>query len=64
MATTVYSVIGEHRLEPCRLLLLGEDGRYYALAANAAQPTAVEPSDEWKIDPPAKRTPLSPADES
>jgi hypothetical protein len=55
MATTVYSVIGEHRLEPHRLLLLCDDGHYYAFAANAARPTAVEPTEEWEIDPPANR---------
>ena len=64
MATTVYSVIGEHRLEPHRLLLLGDDGHYYAFAANAAQPTAVQPTDEWQIDPPSDRPPPPPSDES
>ena len=64
MATTVYSVIGEHRLEPHRLLLLGDDGHYYAFAANAAQPTAVQPTDEWQIDPPSDRLSPPPPDES
>ena len=51
MATTIFSVIGEHRAEPDRLLLLGDDGRFYALTTATAQPTAVQPTDEWAIDP-------------
>jgi len=51
MATTVFSVVGEHRTQPSRLLLLGEDGQFYAFAASAGQPTAVQPSDEWELDP-------------
>ncbi len=48
--TNVFAVVGEHRLEPDRLLLLGDDGHYYAYAAPSGQPTEVDPSDEWKID--------------
>jgi hypothetical protein len=51
MATTVFSVVGEHRSQPHRLLLLGDDGHFYALASYAAHPQAVEPTDEWQIDP-------------
>jgi hypothetical protein len=50
MATVVFSVIGEHRNEPERLLLLGDDGHYYAFSAGLAQPTEVKPSGEWTID--------------
>lgn len=54
--TNVFAVVGEHRDEPTRLLLVGDDGRYYAYATNATNatnatsPTEVEPSDEWAID--------------
>jgi hypothetical protein len=64
MATTIYSVIGEHRHEPHRLLLLGDDGHFYAFASNATQPTVVEPTDEWQIDPPSDRQPLPGGNES
>jgi hypothetical protein len=47
--TNVFAVVGEHRAEPERLLLLGEDGRYYAFAAEG-RPAAVEPSDAWRLD--------------
>lgn len=47
--TNVFAVVGEHRWEPGRLLLLGEDGRYYAYRANGA-PVEVEPSAAWHLD--------------
>ncbi len=47
----VFAVVGEHRVEPGRLLLLGEDGRYYAYAADGTvQPT--EPTEAWHLDEP------------
>ncbi len=48
--TNVFAVVGEHRQEPERLLLLGDDGHYYAYATANGQPTEVDPSDEWQID--------------
>ena len=50
--TNVFAVVGEHRAEPSRLLLLGDDGHYYAFASSHAddRPTEIEPSDEWEID--------------
>ena len=47
--TNVFAVVGEHRAEPERLLLLGDDGRYYAYAADGP-PTAIEPSGAWHLD--------------
>lgn len=47
--TNVFAVVGEHRWEPGRLLLLGEDGRYYAYRADGA-PMEVEPSAVWNLD--------------
>ncbi len=48
--TNVFAVVGEHRAEPDRLLLVGDDGRYYAYATDAGAPTQVDPSEEWAID--------------
>ena len=47
--TNVFAVVGEHRVEPDRLLLLGEDGRYYAYDAGGP-PTVIEPSAAWRVD--------------
>jgi len=47
--TNVFAVVGEHRAEPERLLLLGDDGRYYAFAADG-RPAEVEPGDAWSLD--------------
>jgi hypothetical protein len=47
--TNVFAVVGEHRWEPGRLLLLGEDGRYYAYGANGT-PVEIEPSAAWSLD--------------
>jgi hypothetical protein len=46
--TNVFAVVGEHRAEPERLLLLGDDGRYYAFADG--RPAEVEPGDAWALD--------------
>lgn len=53
MATNVFAVVGEHRQEPTRLLLLGDDGHYYAYQTPQGQTVEVEPSDEWDLDPDA-----------
>ena len=47
--TNVFAVVGQHRAEPGRLLLLGDDGRFYAYAANGRL-TAVEPNAAWLLD--------------
>lgn len=47
--TNIFAVVGEHRREPERLLLLGEDGRYYAYRADGA-PMQVEPGGAWNLD--------------
>ena len=49
--TNVFAVVGEHRDDPDRLLLLGDDGRYYAARSPDSQPTPVEPTEEWTVDP-------------
>ena len=52
--TNVFAVIGEHRDEPGRLLLRGDDGHFYAYATDDGRPSAVEPTDEWEFDPDAE----------
>ena len=48
--TNVFAVVGKHREEPDRLLLVGDDGHFYAYATTDAEPTEVEPSEEWELD--------------
>jgi hypothetical protein len=57
--TNVFAVVGEHHAEPDRLLLLGEDGRYYAFAADG-RPTEVEPTAAWRLDADAPPAPAAP----
>ena len=54
--TNLFAVVGEHRQEPSRLLLIGDDGHYYAYGAADGQPVEVEPTDEWQLDPEAAPT--------
>jgi hypothetical protein len=48
--TNVFNVIGQHREEPSLLLLIGDDGHYYAYATVDAEPREVEPGDQWVMD--------------
>jgi hypothetical protein len=51
MATTnVFAVIGEHREQPEKLLLLGGDGRFYTYVSAKGPPVQVEPTEEWELD--------------
>ena len=47
--TNVFAVIGQATADPSRLLLLGEDGRFYAYAPDG-QPRPAEPGDGWRLD--------------
>ena len=50
--TTLFAVVGCHREDPDRLLLLGDDGRYYACHVPADPTGLVEArDDEWALDP-------------
>ena len=51
--TNIFAVVGEHRAEPSRLLLIGDDGHFYAYGKGEGQPTEVRPSEEWQLDPDA-----------
>ena len=47
-----FTLVGEHRADPDRLLLLGEDGRYYGLRLPDGATLPVEPDEaEWAVDP-------------
>jgi len=48
--TNVFRVVGEHRREPSRLLLLGDDGQFYAYTTDKGQMATVEPSEDWSMD--------------
>ena len=50
VVTNVFAVVGEHRDEPGRLLLLGDDGHFYAYGTEEGRPTQIEPSADWEID--------------
>lgn len=47
--TNVYAVIGEHRANPRRLLLLGEDGCFYSFTYSGRY-TRVDSIDDWMLD--------------
>ena len=48
--TTVFAVVGEHRDDPDRLLLRGDDGRYYGHRLPDGPTTPVEPDERWALD--------------
>jgi hypothetical protein len=45
-----YEVIGEHLVDPTRLLVMGEDGRFYALDLHDGATSPAEFSEEWIVD--------------
>lgn len=45
-----FEVIGEHRIDPARLLLFGEDGRFYAFNLHDGESSPTQLSDEWIVD--------------
>ena len=48
--TAVFAVVGERRDDPCRLLLLGADGRHYEHALPDGPIMPVEPDERWVAD--------------
>lgn len=48
---TVFAVVGQHRDDPHRLLLLGEDGRHYAYDV-AGRLSPAQPGTAWLLDRP------------
>ncbi len=46
---TVFTVIGQHGVDPARLLLQGEDGRYYAYG-RGGRLRVVALTDAWILD--------------
>lgn len=49
MMTNVFAVVGQAIADPGRLLLLGEDGRFYAYAADG-QLRPTELAEAWRLD--------------
>lgn len=51
----LFAVVGEHRENPNRLLLLGADGQHYDFVLPDGTTVPVEPDDGWIVDenPPA-----------
>jgi len=47
---TIFAVVGEHRDDPNRLLLLGADGQHYAHELPDGPTTPVEPDVDWTVD--------------
>jgi hypothetical protein len=51
--TSIFVVVGEHRDDPLRLLLLGADGRYYDQTLPSGRPVPADPAGAWIVDPEA-----------
>lgn len=49
-AGCVFSVVGQHRDDPSRILLMGDDGRFYQFDSLETEPIPVEPDGEWVIE--------------
>lgn len=47
---TELAVVGESKEDPSQLLLLGEDGQYYAYSLPDGATRTVEPDDTWDIE--------------
>ncbi len=45
-----YEVVGEHLSDPTHLLVMGDDGQFYALNLLDGQTQSAEFSDEWVLD--------------
>jgi hypothetical protein len=45
-----YVVVGEHHRDPERLLLQGDDGRYYEFHLRSHEVRAVIPDDGWIVE--------------
>lgn len=54
---TIYSIVGEHRHDPARLLLLGSDGLHYVMSLldEHGEIEPIDPGSEWSIDLSAER---------
>lgn len=49
---TIYRIVGEHRADPARLLVLGVDGLYYALTLyeGRTRTMSIVPDEDWIVD--------------
>ncbi len=56
-------VVGEDRNDPRNLLLLGDDGLYYAWSLLDDDTELVEPDQRWRLTTPLPRNIASPANQ-
>lgn len=49
--TLVFAVVGEHRDDPDRLLVLGDDGHHYDYRVPTGQTVPTVPDEAWDVDP-------------
>ena len=54
--TNVFAVVGEHKTDQGRLLLQGDDGRYYAYGDRQGEVVPVRPEEDWSLDNEATRS--------
>ena len=45
-----YEVVGEHIIDPARLLVVGDDGHFYTLDLTDGHTAPTELTDEWLMD--------------
>lgn len=46
----IFAVVGEHRANPDRLLLLGDDGRFYTYATDDVDVVPIDLTPDWVVD--------------
>jgi hypothetical protein len=46
----ILAVVGEHRADPRKLLLRGDDGGYYTYCDDRDEPVTVELTADWIVD--------------
>jgi len=48
---TELAVVGENKLDPSQLLVMGVDGSYYAYSLPDGTARVIDPDDRWTIEP-------------
>jgi hypothetical protein len=46
----LFSIIGQHKDDPDRFLLIAEDGQHYSTDVSISEPLPVQPGDDYLID--------------
>lgn len=55
VVTNVFAVVGEHKRDRGRLLLKGDDGRFYAYGKGQGEMMPVRPGKDWSLDSEANK---------